>query len=245
MDKPERPQLGAWFKFERKAVRQVEGDRRNWVSMPISDYDGRRMNPRIASYEGMYVGWRTYMSGIYHGGGGVFDSYNQESDWVDAYLEGVTPVEVWLFVVNDRRNPIAVLPGDAILIRKAIPFPKPVIKRVIEVGQSSLAAKYLDNVNRLFGTDIDLDCRAAAWAFSYDIPRMKELFQELYNFGVFKKFNSIYETPCDDPWECEYGCEPGDSHYEQKSGWFEGADNYWATLKGPLEFVVVDKLKEG
>ena len=87
-----RPALGSWHTITEEVTkcRSSYGVVR-WTSF------------RRSPHQAMYIGWRTKFNGEVE-----FDGpYGEER-----YFIQKESVEVWLFIVNDRQNPISVLPFD-------------------------------------------------------------------------------------------------------------------------------------
>lgn len=91
----ERPKLGEWRNLEKEVYKRhyrvpKEGRRTEWTQRDIR------------TVRGLYIGWRTVYNG-YSEWLGDEEGYNfSQSDHR----------EVWLFIIDDRKNPIRVFPED-------------------------------------------------------------------------------------------------------------------------------------
>ena len=96
-----RPQLGQWVTIQQTAYKS------HWKNKTTWHCTTWRQKPLT----GMFIGWRT-----------VFDGTTEEEvDYeeiggtivgVDRYFSPTAHHEVWLFVTNERRNPIYAFPED-------------------------------------------------------------------------------------------------------------------------------------
>jgi hypothetical protein len=91
-----RPELGSWHTINEIASKDRRNSKTTWKSYECEPC------------KAMYIGWRTKFNGII-----VYDGdpeYGYVSD--TAYFEQLEPVRVWLFIVEERQNPICVFPFE-------------------------------------------------------------------------------------------------------------------------------------
>jgi hypothetical protein len=104
-----RPSLGQWCEFRAIAVKSHENKETSWVRSEL-EHPG----------SGMYIGFRTVFNG-------AIEMATYQESWehpVHELGEHFIPheaVQVWLFVVGERKNFVRVFPQDVIQ-RKAEPW---------------------------------------------------------------------------------------------------------------------------
>lgn len=98
------PELGTWFYIAALAVKGGEPMKTTqWFTRPLEK----------PYQKGLYIGWRTVFNGT------MEMAYEQES-WehprqeYGRYFQHSESLEIWLFVIKERQNPIRVFPKDAI-----------------------------------------------------------------------------------------------------------------------------------
>jgi hypothetical protein len=99
----ERPKLGDWCKFKAEAGKFHEGAKTQWERCELGQVQ-----------RGMYIGWRTVFNGqmenVYEYG----DWENPQAVLLGRYFFQSEPLEVWLFVTNERQNFMRVFPDDVL-----------------------------------------------------------------------------------------------------------------------------------
>jgi len=114
-------------------------------------------------------------------------------------------------------------------------------KRTVSI--TGISEGWLMDLDRVFDSDdIEIDCRAAAWAVRYNRPLMKSIFLNLEKLGLFEggRLRSVSDVPCPtgDDW-CVV-CE-GDGHLDIREGLLDpDAHNFWVKLPAPIRFVLGD-----
>ena len=106
MNEKIRPTIGTWHEFNLLAIRNEDGDKRQWI--------GKRCSP----ITGMFIGYRFKQNGEIKFSEFVPDSEYTTEESAYNYFQCESITEVWLFVTDPRYNPIEVMPSGVLTIRQ-------------------------------------------------------------------------------------------------------------------------------
>ena len=100
----ERPELGQWCDIRAIALKGGEPYvNTEWFTKPLEK-----------EIQGMYIGWRTVANGSMESDY-EYESWEHPAHEVGKFFVRSESLEVWLFVVSDRKNPIRAFPQSVMI----------------------------------------------------------------------------------------------------------------------------------